>query len=242
MKRLIAIWRLFLLIGVSLLWLIVGTILYWVTNHSIKTSRWVVKSWATWVLQILKVKINFYGQLPNMQSLLMANHRGYLDIFVLLSIFPESIVGKKELLKWPIIGQATKLARMILVDRSNGKSLIETMQKVEQALNSGNSVIIFPEGTTGKVPLSLKFKNGGFAVASKIGIQVIPCAISYCDINDAWIGDDYFIPHFLKQMGKKLTEVNVWFGDASYSRDARDLKTLTQNSIDQMLSKWNRVN
>ncbi|HAM99150.1 MAG TPA: hypothetical protein DCQ26_11130 [Marinilabiliales bacterium] len=240
MQRFIALWRLVLLITVSFLWLIMGTMLQWITGHSVKSSRWVVQTWATCVLKILHIKINLYGNLPDLQAMVMANHRSYLDIFVLLAYFPESIVGKKELRKWPIIGQATKLARMVLVERTNVKSLFETMGKIEMALNSGSSVILFPEGTTFKGPHTLKFKTGGFAVASQKGIQVIPCAISYFDAEDAWVGNDYFIPHFINQMGKPLTEVNLWFGEPNYYPDARQLKLVTQDAINQMLVDWNK--
>jgi len=239
MNQFIAITRLFFLILVSLIWLIIGTMLQWMTTNSIKSSRWVVKNWAQWVLKILHIKVNFFGSVPTMQSIIMANHRSYLDIFILLAYFPESIVGKQELRQWPIIGQATKLARMILVDRTNFKSLFETMRKIEIALRSGSSVIIFPEGTTFKGPQTLNFKTGGFAVASKKGIQVIPCAINYSNIEDAWVGDDLFIPHFFRQMGKPVTEVNLWFGQPIYNSSARQLKLTTQNAINQILLDWN---
>ena len=174
------------------------------------------------------------------QSLLMSNHRGYLDIFVLLAYFPASIVGKKELQEWPIIGQATKLARMILVDRTSFKSLSETLSKIEIALNKGGSVILFPEGTTFKGPQTLNFKNGGFALASQKGIQVIPCAINYSNTNDAWVGEELFVPHFINQMGKKVTEVNLWFGDPLYFTEARQFKLETRDAINQKLDDWNR--
>ncbi len=238
-KRIIASWRLFLLLWISFLWLIIGTIVQWTTAYSLEGSRWVVKTWAKWALKILHIKVNFYGSLPNLQSLLMSNHRSYLDIFVLLAYFPESIVGKKELQKWPIVGQATKLARMILVDRTSFKSLSETMSKLEIALNNGSSVILFPEGTTFKGPHTLNFKNGGFALASQKGIQVIPCAINYSNADDAWVGKDFFVPHFIKQMGKPVTEVNLWFGDPIYFSEARMLKLATKMGINQKLGDWN---
>lgn len=240
MKQIIASWRLFLLIWNSIFWLIIGTIIQWVTAHSLESSRWVVKTWAKWALKIMHIKVNFYGSLPNLQSLLMSNHRSYLDIFVLLAYFPASIVGKKELQKWPIVGQATKLARMILVDRTSFKSLSETMSKLEIALNNGSSVILFPEGTTYKGPLTLHFKNGGFALASQKGIQIIPCAINYLNADDAWVGKELFVPHFINQMGKPVTEVKLWFGDPVYFPEATQLKLETRDAINQKLDDWNR--
>jgi len=57
----------------------------------------------------------------------MANHRSYIDIFLVFSRYPASIVAKKELGKWPIIGWSVRLARMILVDRNSKSSLIATI-------------------------------------------------------------------------------------------------------------------
>jgi len=87
------------------------------------------------------------------------------------------------------------------------------MDGIDTALNIGSSVILFPEGTTYKGSLTLHFKNGGFALASRKGIQIIPCAINYLNADDAWVGKELFVPHFINQMGKPVTEVKLWFGD-----------------------------
>lgn len=238
MKYIRATFRLILLFVATFIWFVAGLLVLLLFINKTKHTKKVVKSWANWAVHILNIELIIEGSLPSEQVLVMANHRSYLDIFVLLSVFPASIVGKKELKKWPIIGQATKIARMILVDRTEMKSLFETMLLIGNEIQQGGSVIIFPEGTTFEGPLTKKFKSGGFSVAVENQIAVIPCVVFYTDLKDAWVGNDLFFNHFYRQMGKRKTNVRLWFGSPVFYTDARILKEETQKLVDEKLKQF----
>jgi 1-acyl-sn-glycerol-3-phosphate acyltransferase len=197
-----------------------------------------VKSWAHLMLKVLNLKVTFQSECSNAKGILMSNHRSYLDIFIVLAYYPSSIVAKKELLKWPVIGQATKMARIIPVDRNHSGSLIQTMRRINEEINIGGSVILFPEGTTYKGPLTKPFKPGSFKIAHQSQIPVIPAAIYFSNEDDAWVGNDLFIPHFYRQMGKWKSKANFWIGSPLAEQTPELLMDKVKNTIDSKLQTF----
>lgn len=239
MRFIIAGIRLILVAFFSILSLILSLTFGFISGYHPSVGRFFVRSWSLTMLWILNVKVHVSGKKPSKRVILMPNHRSYLDIFVILSRFPESIVAKKEISKWPVIGQAVKVARMVLVDRSNMGSMIETMHKINKQILAGGSIILFPEGTTFKGPLTKTFKPGSFKIAAENGTPVIPAALNFRDPEDAWVGDEYFIPHFFRQMGKWKTHADLWFGNPIVESDPHKCLELTQKTIDEQLTRLN---
>ena len=97
--------------------------------------------------------------------------------------------------------------------------------------------MLFPEGTSYKGPLTKPFKNGSFKIAADAGIPVIPMAIHYKDINDAWVDDDTFLGHFFRQMSKPVTHVSIRYGKPLTHADYKVLQTETRKQIHAMLEE-----
>lgn len=118
---------------------------------------------------------------PNSGSLLIIpNHQGHFDYPVLFSLIPRHFIFmiKKELLDVPFFGKTLKIAGYIPVDREGRMSVHRAMEKVAQALERGKAVVVFPEGTRtwdGKIG---EFKVGAFLLAIKLGVPILPVAIS----------------------------------------------------------------
>ena len=204
-------------------------------GFSRKLQYRVLKSWGTFIVVICGIRRHINNLPDNDNFILMPNHRSYLDIFIFASLTPSSMVGKSELRNWPFGKVATKISNLILVDRNNIRSLIRTMAEIKNSVSMGIPVTIFPEGTTYKGPLTKNFKTGSFKIAAETAIPVIPAAIEYRDKNDAWVGDDTFVPHFFRQMGKPFTHVAIQYGDAISDADHEKLRTATREKIDGML-------
>ncbi|WP_057936644.1 lysophospholipid acyltransferase family protein [Algoriphagus resistens] len=111
----------------------------------------------------------------------IANHFSYLDI-AMMGLIPGDVlfVGKASIRKAPLFGYYFKKLH-IAVDRDRLKSRAETMKHADQALQSGSSVIIFPEGGifTRNPPEMIPFKNGAFRMAKEKQIPIIPVTLSY---------------------------------------------------------------
>ena len=236
MKWIIATIRLILVFAGSLVLVIGGLILLLLSGGSAAVSRFITKNWARYCLLILNIKVNFSGVIPARRVILMANHRSYIDIFLVFSRYPASIVAKKELGHWPIIGWSVRLARMILVDRSKKSSLIATMRAIKAEIDKGGSVILFPEGGIVPGALTGPFKHGSFKIAQLTGTPIAPAAIFYHDEGIFW-GDESFLTNFYRQMGKWRTDVDFWIGEPIKADSDTELLDAVKSAIDLKLNE-----
>ena len=113
---------------------------------------------------------------PDKSYVYMANHQSNFDIPVLLGYLPVQFrwLAKAELFKIPVFGRAMLGAGYVEIDRFNRKSAFESIEKAAQRMKDGVSVMIFPEGTRSKDGSVQPFKKGGFVMAIKSGVPIIP--------------------------------------------------------------------
>lgn len=239
----LAIGRLFLFILVALFFfclLLVISLFY--QNKEKKLERGILlRRFAIRILHpILGSKITVYGKEPISSGLVVSNHRSYFDAMVILKNILASPVGKKEVESWPLIGNVCKTTGVIFVNRENKLSRKQTLKDVRLVLENGFSIFIAPEGTTHIEPTTIDFKPGSFFLAAELGIPVIPIAIDYKNMDDAWIGDATFIPHFLKCFSKWRTEIKVSYLNPVVSENAEDLMSISKDLIDQELIRFRK--
>jgi 1-acyl-sn-glycerol-3-phosphate acyltransferase len=215
----------------------VGLIWMKISGFSRKMQQWVMGTWGKSICFFLGIRI-IRNKIPEIRNfILMPNHRSYLDIFIIAALTPSAMVAKEELKKWPFGKVGIKITNSILVDRSEIKSLIKTMNAIEASVKKEIPVTLFPEGTSYRGPLTKPFKNGSFKIAADTAIPIIPMAIHYKDENDAWVGNDTFLAHFFRQMGKPVSKVFVEYGNPVNHADYKILQQETKNQIDFMLQK-----
>jgi 1-acyl-sn-glycerol-3-phosphate acyltransferase len=211
-------------------------------GFSQRLQQWVMFTWGKSILFFLGIKV-FREEIPKIKNfILMPNHRSYIDIFIVAALTPAAMVGKVELKKWPLGKLGVKVTNSILVDRSEIKSLIKTMNKIKESISQGIPVILFPEGATYQGPLTKPFKNGSFKIAAEANIPVIPMAIHYKDKDDAWVGNDMLLSHFFRQMGKPVIKVFVKFGTPISGSDYKQIQIETREQIDSMLTQIIQAN
>jgi putative phosphoserine phosphatase/1-acylglycerol-3-phosphate O-acyltransferase len=115
----------------------------------------------------------------NRPAVFMFNHQSGVDLFIAAKLIRKDVVGiaKKELQRVPILGQMMSAAGVIFIDRKNRQKAIEALQPAVKALQSGLSVVIFPEGTRSKSYRLGQFKKGGFHLAVQAGVPIIPVVV-----------------------------------------------------------------
>lgn len=116
------------------------------------------------------------GELPvNKPSLIVSNHIGTLDPWILASRFHVAFVAKAEMGTWPVIGMVCRAVGIIFAHRKNVMKTSGTVNEIQDRMRSGVSVLIFPEGTTSNGQQLLPFKTGGFqAVAGMEDGYIVP--------------------------------------------------------------------
>ncbi|HYQ57922.1 MAG TPA: lysophospholipid acyltransferase family protein [Draconibacterium sp.] len=232
----LALIRLLMVVLISAYVTIIGWLWLKTKGFSRELQQWVVGTWGRTIIFVCGIRIDRNERLESESFILMSNHRSYLDIFIVAAITPAAMVGKAEIAKWPFVALGARVTNSILVDRKNQRSLLITMKKIKESVDKGMPVILFPEGTTCKGPLTKKFKNGSFKIAAEENMPIVPMAIDYKDINDAWIDDDTFISHFFRQMGKPLTYVSVRYGNPISDTNYKSLQDKTKAEIESMLT------
>jgi 1-acyl-sn-glycerol-3-phosphate acyltransferase len=104
------------------------------------------------------------------------NHQAHIDIAALLGYLPGNnrFASKKELFDEPVLGTVMRTLGMLPVDRDDPMKSIDVLNR---AVDKGDSVIIFPEGTRSRDGQLLPFKKGAFVAAIEMGRPIVPVAI-----------------------------------------------------------------
>ncbi len=192
-------------------------------------------AWKKTLLWIMNIEVIEEGEPIKSPGILMANHRSYVDIVITPSQIPYVIVAKKSVKSWPIVGFGGTSISTIWVDRNSKESRHDTREQMRDRLEKGGSVLVFPEGTTDKGPGLLELKPGMFHVCAEGGFPIHPFAIEYENPDIAWVGDDLFIPHFVRHFGSKKVRVKVKYGPTISGTDGEQLRLETYNWLDQNL-------
>ena len=137
--------------------------------------------WARIILRLWFVRYHLYNRqyIPDNPVIICSNHSSFLDILVLLAIFPKRtcFMAKAELSDIPLFGLFFKTID-IEVDRQAGESGARAYRKAVRALNDHYNVVIFPEGGIHPDPKQIKpFKDGAFQLALRHGTDILPVGL-----------------------------------------------------------------
>jgi 1-acyl-sn-glycerol-3-phosphate acyltransferase len=115
---------------------------------------------------------------PKTIYVIVSNHQSGADILVLFRLYRHyKWVAKQSLFYYPFIGWNMWMNGYISIVRSRGRSKLMMMDKAANAVRSGNSVILFPEGTRTRDGSIQPFKTGAFRLALDTQSPILPVAI-----------------------------------------------------------------
>jgi 1-acyl-sn-glycerol-3-phosphate acyltransferase len=108
-----------------------------------------------------------------------ANHQSNVDPPVLFdALHPRMhILYKHEIDRIPVLARAFRLGGFIPIDRRHRESAMRSIEAGASSIRSGNSFLIFPEGTRSRTDALLPFKKGGFLMALKAQAPIVPVAV-----------------------------------------------------------------
>lgn len=151
-------------------------------DRSGRRGHALARAWANIILRASGVEVEIDG-LEHLHGkgpfIFMSNHQGAYDIFALASALPIHFkwLAKKELFGIPILGQGMRLAGYIPIDREGTRETVKEMNRAAARIRDGMSVVIFPEGSRSEDGTVQPFKKGGFSLAIKSRVPILPVAI-----------------------------------------------------------------
>jgi len=173
--------------------------------------------------------------------LLLANHTSWADIVVFSAVTPLSFIAKSEVARWTFFGTLARLQRTVFVERERRSSTGEVRDAIRDRLLDGDTLLLFPEGTSHDGNRVLPFKSAllGAAearLASGAHVKVQPVSAAYTGLHGlpmgrenrpliAWYGAMEMVPHLWEALHAGPLDVVVQFHDP-LSLDAMDRKTL----------------
>lgn len=139
----------------------------------------------------IQVKVTGLEHVPPGGALIASAHQSAFDTFVWFTLLPDCCyVLKKELLRIPLFGPLILTARQIPVDRDAGASALRGLVRAGvAALERGQQVIIFPEGTRSEPGSLGPLQPGIAALAARAGVPVVPVAT---DSGRCWSRKAFF--------------------------------------------------
>jgi 1-acyl-sn-glycerol-3-phosphate acyltransferase len=167
----------------------------------------------------LGMQVDRSGVPPAGLAVVVANHRSYVDIPLLLAHAPAVFLAKAEIGDWPLFGRLARRTRTVFVRREDAESRKQALERLGALLDEAVPIAVFPEGTTSCGPSVRAFRAGAFRLAAERGIGVVSVAIAYHDPDDAWVDDDDFVSHFLARFAAPRMRVSIRFGPVLRDRD-----------------------
>src|SRR6202795_2032599 len=116
---------------------------------------------------------------PARTYIFMSNHVSNLDPPITIPLIPRrtSVMVKKELFSYPILGRAMRMGSLVPVDRGNRDAGIESVRAAKQVVQQGLNMTIYVEGRRSFDGKLLPFKKGPFYLAMECGVPVVPITI-----------------------------------------------------------------
>ena len=200
-----------------------------------------VRRWSQSLLGMLGVKRHVHGEIPRNgasrgqapPAMLVANHVSWLDIYAINAVLPVRFVAKSEIRAWPVIGWLSAKTGTLFIERARHRDTVRISGEIVTAMQRGDVVTVFPEGTTTDGSLVLRFHGSLLQPALHAGAHVHPVALRYARgdgslcVEAAYDGDKSLWDTLRLIVGQPEIHAHVWFLQPLPTETA-DRRTLAQ--------------
>ena len=163
---------------------------------------------------------------PGRPVVFVSNHSSWLDVLALGATLEAAFVAKAEVGTWPVIRTVARLGRTVFVSRRRAGAGREANEMAER-LAAGDSLVLFPEGTTSDGTRVLPFRSAllgalsvGTPEAGGRTAVVQPVSVVYDRLNGlpvarknrptfAWYGDMEIASHAWRLATEPTARVTV---------------------------------
>ncbi len=143
-----------------------------------------VAMWSAWTgVRIAGIRVRTVGLErldPQRNYVFMSNHVSNIDPPIMVPLIPRrtSVMVKKELFNYPLLGKTMRLGSLVPVDRGNREAGIAAVRAASAVLRQGINMIIYVEGHRSFDGKLMPFKKGPFFLAIACGVAVVPVTIA----------------------------------------------------------------
>ena len=200
-------------------------------RFAVRGQGWAYQVWSKALCRIFGVRVTVRGPAPKPPFFLVSNHLSYIDIFVLGTQLPCVFVAKAEIDGWPIFGAMCRSVNTIFIDRRSKRKLPKILARIEESLDAGQGVVIFPEGTSGAGDCVMPFRSPllEFAMGSAEGVH--HATISYrapegetpTHLAVSWWGEMPLGAHLREFLWLPFVDASLHFGDVALRGSDRKL-------------------
>ncbi|MBI5259584.1 MAG: 1-acyl-sn-glycerol-3-phosphate acyltransferase [Burkholderiales bacterium] len=196
--------------------------------------------WAGKLLRLLGVQLQLEGRFRPGASLLLANHVSWLDIVAIHAVHPQArFVSKAEVRHWPVVGTLTTAAGTLYIERERRRDAMRVVHQAAEALQAGDTVAVFPEGTTGDGRSVLPFHANLLQAAIVSGTPVQPVVLRFAEPGHpispaaAWVGETTLLQSLwaIARSRALTVHVRVLPPQASEHADRRALAAAVREAI-----------
>jgi 1-acyl-sn-glycerol-3-phosphate acyltransferase len=138
------------------------------------------------MFRMLGMRLEMSGSFRPGAKLVVSNHVSWLDIMAVHAACPEArFVSKVEVRDWPLVSRLVESARTLYLQRERARDALRVVHEMAQALKDGDTVAVFPEGTTGSGHALLPFHANLLQAAISTGTPLQPVALRFADAEAA---------------------------------------------------------
>src|SRR6266851_3115205 len=142
----------------------------------------IIRLWARSIVRAAGIDLRAEGTEAvdrQQRYIIIANHYSYFDIPCIFTAIPQPIrfMAKVSLFKIPIFGWAIGRAGFIPIDRKNRRTAVKSFELAVDRIRKGNTVVVFPEEGRSRERAMRPFQRGGFLLALRSGLPILPVAI-----------------------------------------------------------------
>ena len=163
------------------------------------------------------IKVRYIGEAVEQGNMVMPNHISWLDILVITGRYPFSFVAKSEVRNWPLFGAMGAALGTLFINRTSKFSVYRSLPKGQAILRRGQTLAVFPEGTTTLGDKVMPYFPMTFEIAVREKALVQPIVLRYLDEDGQrsqsapFVDDDGFIQSLFRIARTKVTYVEVHF-------------------------------
>ena len=141
-----------------------------------------IRWWSAGLVRAMGLTLQVSGTPRPGATLLVANHISWLDIAAIHAAAPHArFVSKADVLGWPLLGWLIRGAGTLFIERERKRDAVRVVHAMAESLKTGDTVAVFPEGTTGAGPELLPFHANLLQAAVSTETPIQPVVLRFHD-------------------------------------------------------------